>query len=72
MDPTLRRDRSRHRRAHYLVDRLLVGLLTNGHVLLEGTWSSQDTQHPHPRFRHSGGLQANSVPPDLLPADILS
>ena len=56
---------------HYLVDRLLVGLLTNGHVLLEVYWSSQDTQHPHLASATAADFKRIQFTPDLLPADIL-
>ena len=47
---------------HYLVDRLLVGLLANGHVLLEGVPGlAKNTQHTHPCLSHGSGLQENTV-----------
>lgn len=57
---------------HYLVDRLLVGLLANGHVLLEGVPGLAKTlsirtlgQAIHAQFSRI------QFTPDLLPADIV-
>src|SRR5258707_14760947 len=55
----------------YLIDRLLIGLLTNGHVLLEGVPGLAKTlavrtlaSCVHTKF------QRLQFTPDLLPADI--
>jgi MoxR-like ATPase len=57
---------------HYLVDRLLIGLLANGHVLLEGVPGLAKTlsvktlaQAVHATFRRV------QFTPDLLPADLI-
>jgi MoxR-like ATPase len=56
----------------YLVDRLLVGLLANGHVLLEGVPGLAKTLSVRTL---AGAIQAEfsriQFTPDLLPADIL-
>jgi MoxR-like ATPase len=56
----------------YLVDRLLVGLLANGHVLLEGVPGLAKTLSVRTL---AGAIQADfariQFTPDLLPADIL-
>jgi len=56
----------------YLVDRLLVGLLANGHVLLEGVPGLAKTLAVRTL---AGAIQADfsriQFTPDLLPADIL-
>src|ERR1051325_3145445 len=56
----------------YLIDRLLIGLLANGHVLLEGVPGLAKTatvsalaQCIHTKF------QRIQFPPDLLPSDLL-
>src|SRR4028119_533640 len=57
---------------HYMVDRLLIGLLSNGHVLLEGVPGLAKTlaikslaQAIHARFSRI------QFTPDLLPADVI-
>src|SRR4028119_138050 len=57
---------------HYMVDRLLIGLLSNGHVLLEGVPGLAKTlsikslaQAVHARFSRI------QFTPDLLPADVI-
>src|SRR5512133_833809 len=56
----------------YLVDRLLVGLLANGHVLLEGVPGLAKTLSARTL---AAAIQANfhriQFTPDLLPADII-
>src|SRR6202020_2666817 len=56
----------------YLVDRLLVGLLTNGHVLLEGVPGLAKTLAVKTLAScvHTK-CQRLQVTPDLLPADII-
>jgi MoxR-like ATPase len=57
---------------HYLVDRLLVGLLANGHVLLEGVPGLAKTLSVRTL---AAAIQASfhriQFTPDLLPADIV-
>jgi MoxR-like ATPase len=57
---------------HYLIDRLLVGMLANGHVLLEGVPGLAKTLSVRTL---AGAIQAHfsriQFTPDLLPADIL-
>jgi MoxR-like ATPase len=57
---------------HYLVDRLLVGMLANGHVLLEGVPGLAKTLSVRTL---AGAIQADfsriQFTPDLLPADII-
>ena len=57
---------------HYLVDRLLVGLLANGHVLLEGVPGLAKTLSARTL---AAAIQADfhriQFTPDLLPADIV-
>ena len=57
---------------HYMLDRLLIGLLSNGHVLLEGVPGLAKTlaikslaQAVHARFSRI------QFTPDLLPADVI-
>src|SRR6202035_1681521 len=57
---------------HYMLDRLLIGLLTNGHVLLEGVPGLAKTltikslaQTIHGKFSRI------QFTPDLLPADVI-
>src|SRR5450631_3134384 len=57
---------------HYMLDRLLIGLLTNGHVLLEGVPGLAKTlaikslsQAIHAKFSRV------QFTPDLLPADVI-
>jgi MoxR-like ATPase len=57
---------------HYMLDRLLIGLLTNGHILLEGVPGLAKTltirslsQAVHAKFNRI------QFTPDLLPADVI-
>src|SRR6476660_4000812 len=57
---------------HYMLDRLLIGLLTNGHILLEGVPGLAKTltirslaQAVHAKFSRI------QFTPDLLPADLI-
>lgn len=57
---------------HYMLDRLMIGLLTNGHILLEGVPGLAKTltikslsQAVHARFSRI------QFTPDLLPADVI-
>ena len=57
---------------HYMIDRLLIGLLSNGHILLEGVPGLAKTlaikslsQAIHARFSRI------QFTPDLLPADVI-
>lgn len=57
---------------HYMLDRLLIGLLTNGHILLEGVPGLAKTltirslsQAVHAKFSRI------QFTPDLLPADVI-
>lgn len=57
---------------HYMLDRLLIGLLTNGHILLEGVPGLAKTltikslsQSVHAKFSRI------QFTPDLLPADVI-
>src|SRR5262250_2297800 len=56
----------------YLVDRLLIGLLTNGHVLLEGVpgLAKTLTVRTLASCIHTG-FQRIQFTPDLLPADLI-
>ncbi len=57
---------------HYLVDGLLIGLLTNGHVLLEGVpgLAKTLTVKTLANCIHTG-FQRIQFTPDLLPADLI-
>ena len=56
----------------YLVDRLLLGLLANGHVLLEGVPGlGQNAHRQNDRRRHSDRLPAFAIYPRSLPADLI-
>ena len=55
----------------YLVDRLIMGLLANGHVLLEGVPGLAKTLAVKTLADCIKGVQENSVYPDLLPADVI-
>ncbi|MFM7209769.1 MAG: AAA family ATPase [Verrucomicrobiota bacterium] len=56
----------------YLVDRLLVGLLANGHVLLEGVPGLAKTLSVRTLARAvTAGFSRIQFTPDLLPADIV-
>ena len=57
---------------HYLVDRLLVGLLANGHVLLEGVPGLAKTLSIRTLASATAAdFKRIQFTPDLLPADIL-
>ncbi len=57
---------------HYLVDRLLVGLLANGHVLLEGVPGLAKTLSIRTLATATAAdFKRIQFTPDLLPADIL-
>ena len=57
---------------HYLVDRLLVGLLANGHVLLEGVPGLAKTLSIRTLAGATGAdFKRIQFTPDLLPADII-
>jgi MoxR-like ATPase len=57
---------------HYLVDRLLVGLLANGHVLLEGVPGLAKTLSIRTLAAATAAdFKRIQFTPDLLPADIL-
>mgnify|MGYP001193756155 CR=1 FL=1 len=57
---------------HYLVDRLLVGLLANGHVLLEGVPGLAKTLSIRTLAQATGAdFKRIQFTPDLLPADII-
>jgi MoxR-like ATPase len=56
----------------YMVDRLLIGLLSNGHVLLEGVPGLAKTLTVSTLARIiSTGFQRIQFTPDLLPADLI-
>ena len=57
----------------YLIDRLLIGLLANGHVLLEGVPGLAKTLAVHDagRRRSQACFQRIQFTPDLLPADLI-
>src|SRR5215203_3158334 len=56
----------------YLVDRLLIGLLTNGHVLLEGVPGLAKTLTVKTMAAAiQTGFQRLQFTPDLLPADLI-
>ena len=57
---------------HYLIDRLLVGLLANGHVLLEGVPGLAKTLSISTLAKTiSANFKRIQFTPDLLPADIV-
>ena len=57
---------------HYLVDRLLVGLLANGHVLLEGVPGLAKTLSIRTLATATAAdFKRIQFTPDLLPADII-
>ena len=57
---------------HYLIERLLVGLLANGHVLLEGVPGLAKTLSIRTLAKTiSAHFQRIQFTPDLLPADII-
>ncbi len=57
---------------HYLVDRLIVGLLANGHVLLEGVPGLAKTLSVKTLAQTiSARFQRLQFTPDLLPADLI-
>src|SRR2546430_16571433 len=56
----------------YLVDRLLLGLLANGHILLEGVPGLAKTLTVKTMAAAlQTGFQRLQFPPDLLPADLI-
>jgi len=56
----------------YLIDRLLVGLLANGHLLLEGVPGLAKTLSVHTLAKAlSTSFQRIQFTPDLLPADLI-
>jgi len=71
--PTLRREIGRVIVGqHYLVDRLLVGLLANGHVLLEGVPGLAKTLSIRTLAAATAAdFKRIQFTPDLLPADII-
>ena len=57
---------------HYMIDRLLIGLLTNGHVLLEGVRGLAKTLTVSSLAKViSTDFQRIQFTPDLLPADLI-
>jgi len=50
-----------------LVERLLVGLLANGHVLLEAARPGQDAFRPHARGGGAGEFPAHPIHADCCP-----
>lgn len=57
---------------HYMVDRLLIGLLANGHVLLEGVPGLAKTLAINTLSDTIGGdFNRIQFTPDLLPADVI-
>lgn len=57
---------------HYMIDRLLIGLLTNGHVLLEGVPGLAKTLTVSSLAQVlNTGFQRIQFTPDLLPADLI-
>jgi MoxR-like ATPase len=57
---------------HYMIDRLLIGLLTNGHVLLEGVPGLAKTLTVSSLAKViSTDFQRIQFTPDLLPADLI-
>ncbi|MCF6286303.1 MAG: AAA family ATPase [Candidatus Hydrogenedentes bacterium] len=57
---------------HYMVERMLVGLLSNGHVLLEGVPGLAKTTAVTAMARALAcGFKRIQFTPDLLPADLL-
>ncbi len=56
----------------YMVERLMIGLLASGHVLLEGVPGLAKTLTVSSLARSIGGqFQRIQFTPDLLPADLL-
>src|ERR1700744_2726104 len=56
----------------YLVDRLLIALIANGHVLLEGVPGLAKTLALRtPASAGQARFQLVQFPPDMLPADII-
>lgn len=56
----------------YLLERLLIGILSNGHVLLEGVPGLAKTMSVMTLARAmQAGFQRIQFTPDLLPADLL-
>ena len=57
---------------HYMIDRLLIGLLTNGHILLEGVPGLAKTLSVSSLAKViSTDFQRIQFTPDLLPADLI-
>lgn len=57
---------------HYMIDRLLIGLLTNGHILLEGVPGLAKTLSVSSLAKViSIDFQRIQFTPDLLPADLI-
>ena len=54
-----------------LIDRLIIGLLTNGHVLLEGVPGLAKTLTIQTLSQALPLISSDSVYPDLLPADLI-
>ncbi|MCK5186975.1 MAG: AAA family ATPase, partial [Deltaproteobacteria bacterium] len=57
---------------HYLIERLLIGILANGHILVEGVPGLAKTTAVKTLAQAiSTGFQRIQFTPDLLPADLL-
>ncbi len=57
---------------HYMLDRLLIGLLTNGHILLEGVPGLAKTLTSKSLAQTiRGKFSRIQFTPDLLPADVI-
>ncbi len=57
---------------HYMLDRLLIGLLTNGHILLEGVPGLAKTLTIKSLAQTiRGKFSRIQFTPDLLPADVI-
>ncbi|TAN34532.1 ATPase, partial [Patescibacteria group bacterium] len=56
----------------YLIERLLIGILSNGHVLLEGVPGLAKTMSVMTLAKSlQAGFQRIQFTPDLLPADLI-
>ena len=56
----------------YLIERLLIGILSNGHVLLEGVPGLAKTMSVVTLAKAlQAGFQRIQFTPDLLPADLI-
>ena len=55
----------------YLIDRLVIGLLANGHVLLEGVPATKTLAVKTLADCIRGEFKRIQFTPDLLPADVL-